>query len=213
MIPKIIWQTYETPFNDLIPDAKKCIQTWIDKNPTWEYRYMSSEDRESFVLNEFGKDWYDLFTSCNLGVIKANIWRCMITYTYGGVYCDLDTICNEPIESWIKPEYDMTISRDDDGNVEDFAIYVFASKPKSKVLELILKQIKINLENNKLIRTDVIDLSGETVWSNIIKDCEDKYNIYCYIKGSNIFKGKAVDHLGTFKKWDKDGYISWTKTI
>ena len=42
---------------------------------------------------------------------------------------------------------------------------------------------------------------------------ENKYNVYCYEKGSNIFKGKAVRHLGTFKKWDKDGYISWTKTI
>jgi mannosyltransferase OCH1-like enzyme len=164
-----------------------------------------------FVLNNFGEEWHKLFTSCRLGVVKANIWRCMVTYIHGGVYCDLDTICNDPIESWIKPEYDMTISRDDDGNPDDFTIYVFASKPKSKALELILNQIKINLKNSAVTKEDVISLSGETVWYNIIKDFEVEYNIYCYEKGSNVFAGKSVKHLGTFKKWDKNGYIAWMK--
>ena len=211
MIPKIIWQTYETPFEDLLPETKKCIQTWKENNPKWEYRYMDAEERSNFVLNEFGSEWHKLFNSCKLGVVKANIWRCMVTYTYGGIYSDLDTICNEPIENWIKEEHEMTISRDDDGNPEDFTIYVFASKPKSKALQLIIKQIKTNLENNLIEVKNVVELSGETVWANLIKGFENELGVYCYDKGSNIFAGKSVTHLGTYKRWDKDGYIAWTK--
>jgi mannosyltransferase OCH1-like enzyme len=97
MIPKIIWQTYETPFKDLLPETKDCVDTWKEKNPTWKYMYMDSQERDDFVLHEFDQEWYELFTTCSLGIVKANIWRCMILYIYGGVYSDLDTICNESI--------------------------------------------------------------------------------------------------------------------
>jgi mannosyltransferase OCH1-like enzyme len=211
-IPKIIWQTYETPFKELLPEAKACIQTWIDKNPKWNYIYMNAEERESFVLREFGKDWHDLFIGCNLGIVKANIWRCMVTYVYGGVYCDLDTKCNDPIDTWIDNRYIMILARDDDGNPEEFAIHTFASAPQNKVLLLILEEIKHNLANNKIKIKDVISLSGETVWTKIIKGLEDEYNIFCYPKKSNMFNGKATTHLGTSKKWFKDGYVQWMKT-
>jgi mannosyltransferase OCH1-like enzyme len=210
MIPKIIWQTYEVPFNDLLPEIKECVKTWTSKNSEWEYMYMDAKERNSFVLNNFGNEWYKIFSECKLGVVKANIWRCMVLYTYGGVYCDLDTICNEPIEFWLKDNYSMTLSKDDNGNPEDYCIYVFASEPKSIALKEILNNIKNNIINKDIDKKDVIELTGESVWSNTINKQEKKYNIYCYKKGSNIFDGLAVKHLGTFKKWNKKGYIQWT---
>ena len=51
MIPKIIWQTYECPYDELPQYAKDCTKTWIDKNPTWEYRYVDAQEREKFVLD------------------------------------------------------------------------------------------------------------------------------------------------------------------
>lgn len=211
MNSKIIWQTYETDFKDIIPEAKKCINTWIKNNPHWEYRYMSAKDRDDFVFKYFDKEWYELFINCNLNIVKANIWRCMVLYIYGGVYADLDSICNKPVESWIKNEYSMTVAKDDDGNSEDYCINVFSAKPFSSALHDILSSIKNNLKNNTITKDSVISLTGEGVWSNIITGQEERYGIYCYKKGSNIFNGNAVKHLGTFKDWHKKGYSQWTK--
>jgi mannosyltransferase OCH1-like enzyme len=211
MIPKIIWQTYETPFKDLLPEVKECVSTWIDKNPDWTYRYMDSKERKDFVLKEFGKEWHDLFINCELNIVQSNIWRCMVVYKYGGLYCDLDTICNEPINNWIKNEYDMTLSRDDDGNPEYFTIHTFAGKPKAKALEDLLEKLKYNISNNSIKTKDVVELSGEFLWADIIKGLEKKYKVYCYKKGSDMFNGKASTHLGTSKKWHENGYLQWTR--
>ena len=211
MIPKIIWQTYECNYEKLLPEIKELTESWKNKNKNWEYSYMSSDDRDNFVLNNFGEEWFEIFNNCELGIVKANIWRCMVLYIYGGVYCDLDTICNEPIDTWIKDKYQMTCSRDDDGNPDEYNINVFASKPNSNALKDILDILKNNIINKKITKDNVIELTGETLWHNTIKGNEDKYNIYCYEKGSNIFNGLAVTHLGTKKKWDNKGYIQWTR--
>jgi mannosyltransferase OCH1-like enzyme len=211
MIPKTIWQTYETSFEDLPIDAKKCINTWNQKNPNWEYKYMNSKQREDFVLDNFGSEWHNVFTECSLNIVRANIWRCMILYVYGGVYCDLDTICNEPIEYWLKEKYSMTIAKDDDGNAKEYCINVIASKPNNQALLNVLNVIKNNILNNNLVKDNVIELTGETVWFNVLGNKEKKYNIYCYKKGSNMFNGVAVKHLGTSKKWNNKEYKQWTE--
>ena len=75
MIPKIIWQTYETTFSNLPQYAKTCANTWKDLNPEYKYLYMSAEDRECFVKENFDDDWYQIFMSCPLGIMRSNIWR------------------------------------------------------------------------------------------------------------------------------------------
>lgn len=209
MIPKLIWQTYEVPFKELLPETKQCIQTWIDQNPTWKHMYMDAEERKNFVLHEFGEEWYELFSSCNLGIVQANIWRCMVVYTYGGVYCDLDTICNDSIESWIKEDFELILSEDDDANSSDPAIYIFAASPHNKTLFSILEKIKTNLKNNNIEINNVINLTGESVWSKFVNDD----NVFIYKNKSNIFNGKAVTHLGTKKDWYKNGYHQWFRNI
>lgn len=211
MIPKIIWQTYECSYEELSTEIKELTESWKNKNKNWEYRYMSSDDRDNFVLNNFDEEWFKIFNNCELGIVKANVWRCMVLYIYGGVYCDIDTICNEPIDTWTKDEYQMTCSRDDQGNLDEYCINVFASKPNSRALKDILYTLKYNIINKKINKNNVISLTGETVWKNIIKDREIKYNVYCYKKGSNIFNGLAVTHLGPTKKWDDRGYTQWTR--
>jgi len=213
MIPRLIWQTYETPYDQITSTMKEYSNTWIDKNPGWKHMYMDRQAREDFVLHEFGEEWYGLFKNCKLGVVQANIWRAMVLYIYGGVYTDFDAWCNEPIESWIKEDYSLTIAMDDDGVSEgmagDICIIAFAAKPGSPALKAVIDQLKINIQNNEVVQRTVIDLTGETVWTNVLVGNNDKYDFYCYDPGSNLFNGKAVKHLGTWKTWHQDGYTQW----
>jgi mannosyltransferase OCH1-like enzyme len=209
VIPKIIWQTYETSYDEIIPQMKEFSDTWKDKNPAWKYMYMDRQQREDFVLHEFGEEWHNLFKNCKLGVVQANIWRIMVLYIYGGVYSDFDAWCIDPIESWIKEDYSLTMSMDDDGESDELCIIAFAATPGSPALKVLLDQIKINIENNEIIQRNVVELTGEMVWTRVLLGNDNLYNFYCYPEGSNLFNGKAVGHLGTRKTWWQEGYNQW----
>lgn len=133
MIPKTIWQTYETPINDLPSNAKRGIGTWKHLNQDWNHKYMSGQDREDFFRTEFGGDVFDTYIKYPLGVMKAGLWRFGILYIYGGVYADLDTECINSIDSWLDPQYDMVV--DLEGDTPWYATQVIAASKGHKFLE------------------------------------------------------------------------------
>ena len=56
MIPKKLFQTWET--NDTPFKMSQAIESWKQKNPTWEHKLFTAEDRVEFIenlsLEEFG---------------------------------------------------------------------------------------------------------------------------------------------------------------
>jgi mannosyltransferase OCH1-like enzyme len=211
MIPKIIWQTYESSFEELPKEAKNLVKIWKEKNPEWEYCYMDSRQRDDFVLKEFGKEWFDIYSNINLGIIKANIWRCMVVYKYGGVYSDLDTLCIEPIESWIKEDFSLTVAKDDDGNPIQYAIYLFAGKPGSVFLNNLINDFKNNITKYQINQKNVGAISGEIAWYLKLNLHEKYYDVYCYNQGSNVFNGKAAKHMAFNRNWEN--YQSWDEGL
>jgi hypothetical protein len=149
MIPKIIWQTYEVPFEELPQYIKDCAQTWKDCNPEWEYRYMDAKQRNDFVLNNFDKEWHDIFIKLPYGVLQSDIWRHMVLFVHGGVYADLDTICNRPIEVWLKNDKNTTVFIDD-GDI-NFCQFLIASIPKNILYRHLLDFIKNRIMNKDFI--------------------------------------------------------------
>ena len=240
MIPKIIWQTYEVPFNDLPQYIKDCAQTWKDHNPEWEYKYMDAKQRDEFVLNNFDEDWYKIFIKLPYGVLKADIWRHMVLYVYGGVYADLDCICKTNIEFWLKDKMDSTYFIDED--LKNFCQFVFGSVPNNKVNKKILQLIKDKLTNktifenllNKSIAKFEEEMTGNVVCTEAIRnffgisDDLDLINNYKKIndletikQNSFFYYGKEsylmihdypIKHLAasSLGKWT-DGYIQWQK--
>jgi len=125
MISKTIWQTYETPIEDLPLLAQQSLETWKSLNPGWDHGYMSGADREDFFRTEFGGEVFDTYMKYPLGVMKAGLWRFAILYKNGGVYADLDTECINPIDTWLDQKYDMIL--DLEGNTPWYATQVIAS--------------------------------------------------------------------------------------
>lgn len=133
MIPKTIWQTYETKIEDLPLNAKEGLGTWQYLNPDWTHGYMSGQDREDFFRTEFDKEVFDTYMKMPLGVMKAGLWRFGILYIYGGVYADLDTECVVSIDNWLDPQYDMIV--DLEGDTPWYATQVIAAAKGHKFLE------------------------------------------------------------------------------
>jgi len=232
LIPKIIWQTYKHPYDELEQYMKDATKSWIDLNPEYDYRYMSDIDAAIFVKENFGEEWFNIFVNVPLGVMRGDIWRYMIIYKYGGVYTDLDTLCLKPINTWMKDDYDMIICPENDVHL---CQWTFAAVPGHPVIKSVLDEIKKGFKNPNYEEEHYVHkLTGPAVWTKGIRNAINipeytrltemdkvqlslpkakEYKLYCY--GSEewlIFHNQAVQHLYGSQNWHK-GYDQWIKQI
>ena len=76
-----------------------CINTFIEKNPDWQYKFWSDEDVNKFILEEyplFFNFWKELKT-----IEKFDIFRYMCLYKFGGAFVDVDCICVRPLDEFL----------------------------------------------------------------------------------------------------------------
>jgi len=104
-IPRIIWQTMKS--NLVPPLMKEYADSWINLNPEYEYRFLDDEDIVEFI-NRYFPVYLEAYQSIKYGASKADLWRYLMVYKYGGVYSDLDCKCNLPLSKWINPESSLT---------------------------------------------------------------------------------------------------------
>jgi len=219
MIPKIIWQTYETDYQDLSDRAKELIESWKNLNIGWEYNYCSKEKRESLVKENFGKEWYQIYKSYKLDILRSDLWRYMCLYIYGGFYSDLDMLCKKPIESWLDVNSKFVVSVEPD--VYGYTQSIFASEPKSIFLKNILNDIKDQYYKNEKY-DNVIDYetkeTGYIIFTDsIIKTMKKTQDGFVEFVGQDakIIHHESIDHYyaGNGGIFDSS-YKSWkTETI
>jgi hypothetical protein len=103
---KIIWQTHKWEYQDLPDIYKKTSMTWQAMNPDWEYKYISNNK----IRKEIEKIGIDkllvFFDSCNTGMEKADAYREIMVYYYGGLWADMDSVCIFPIDKIIEKNQD-----------------------------------------------------------------------------------------------------------
>lgn len=144
MIPKIIWQTYKDPIDQLPSYAKSAIGTWKFHNPEYEHRYVDDTQAAKFVKEEYGQEMYDLFISVPVGVMRGDMWRYLIIYKYGGVYADLDTNCERPIASWMLNDKKFIVCPE---HHQHFCQWTFAAEAGhpilKRVIDLMVERLRV----------------------------------------------------------------------
>jgi mannosyltransferase OCH1-like enzyme len=94
--PKNIFQTWKTKE---VPDIwKKGQQSIIDKNPNWNYVLLTDADNDKIVKENF-PDFYQTYISFKYPIQRADAIRYCVLYLYGGIYLDLDYICNKSFDT------------------------------------------------------------------------------------------------------------------
>jgi len=140
-VPKIIWQTHNYLYEELPEHLKQVTQTWINLNPTWEYKYVNHIDREEFVRAEDPV----LYTHYErlYPITQADIWRYLVTYKYGGVYADMDSVCKAPLDYMLDT---LQCGHDLLAASQPGPLYYnncnYAVDKNSKNLEIIIKNLK-----------------------------------------------------------------------
>lgn len=105
-IPKIIHQTSKS--RCMTPQLARTINTWRNRLPDHEY-YFHDDDAIDRLFNQ---DWpmfphlASVAKCLEQGTARADLWRYLVLWEYGGIYADIDTAPNLFNDSSITDDHD-----------------------------------------------------------------------------------------------------------
>lgn len=138
-VTKIIHQTYKT--YDSIPEKWKASElSWKKWHPDWEYKFWSDEDLRNLIETEYNwflptYDFYPYF------IQRVDAARYFILDKYGGLYSDLDWICNGSIEPYITGNEEIYLIMSH--HVKNCATnsLMYASRPKASFWQHVKREL------------------------------------------------------------------------
>jgi mannosyltransferase OCH1-like enzyme len=202
VIPKIIWQTHENKYEDLLPFQKNVTNTWKNLNPGWEYSYVSAEERSKEV-QEYDDFLYECYKQCS-GINQAEIWRIVVLYKYGGFYADMDSVCTMPLDSVISQNYNNKEIICSPPGFQIGSGYIndsnFAAVKNSKMIKLIINKAIVECEN--IIRNKKFDSflhPGSLVLVNF-------FDVVIKNKNNILFKNNYFSHSRDYQSTFNESY-------
>lgn len=102
VFPKKLFICYKTK---KIPNY--VIENLQKLNPDYEIYFYDNEDCESFLLNEYGEEYLEIFRYIKDGPIKSDFWRVCVLYKYGGIYSDIDIEYKIPFDEFIENDVEF----------------------------------------------------------------------------------------------------------
>lgn len=141
--PSTLWQT-EKPYEKDLPEFVAQVRNkWSSLNNEIGMRYMGDEEALAFVEENFDKSVLDAFKGFPLGVMRADFWRYLVVYTYGGMYADVDVEPNVPIRDWLEDENgwqrcSMVVGQENSVHISQ---WTFAATPKHPALKAVIDLI------------------------------------------------------------------------
>ncbi len=180
MIPKIIHQTWKS--RELPERTKKWSQTFQRLLPQWEYRFWDDQACLEFLRRYF-PDYLEVYASLRNSAQRADLFRYMALFTFGGLYADIDCECKRSLdfisdadEFVVCPELQTTSRRvmgwyqTDLG--EFYCQWTFLSRPQHPILASVVEEIRRNvhkeISDNPFL--DGVKRTGPHVFTKAVKD-------------------------------------------
>lgn len=198
MIPKIIYQCGKWS-EESIPDyVKEYKNSFIFNNPNWGYRYFDDEMCREEIKNIAGYDIVLLFDRIKRGDNRADFWRCIHMYEYGGFYADLDAICINKIENFYNDSNMFVCFQNmyphPTGLI--WENWFFGTTAKNPILETAINEMLCRIKSEK---GDTVHWTHTFVPFSLSVDCFFQNEWFCDItKNYN----KLVGHLAAHAIWD-----------
>jgi len=196
-IPKIIHQTAPQKHT-----LDTCLQSNIlalqSLNPRWEYRFYDDRDIKNFIKKHFGQDMQRCFSMINpiYGAAKADFFRYLAMYIYGGVYLDIKSKLNQSLDdvllnndNYILSHWRNKIGQEHEGwglysDLDIFGEYQqwhIIAAPTHAFLELVIKNVQSNIENYNIKKDGtgklgVLKLTGPIAYTKAIKSIENDHS-------------------------------------
>jgi hypothetical protein len=138
---KIIHQTWKNNDLENSPFKREWVDSWLENNPNYEYRFWSDADLQAFIEEEY-PDFLDVYEEYDKPIKKPDAARYLILKRIGGIYADMDIACLKSFEPLLK-DLDgrfMITTEGDPGQPWTFGNSLMACNPNPAFLE--------NIENS-----------------------------------------------------------------
>lgn len=108
-IPRIVWSTWRD--NRFGRAHARGIEAFRERNPNHEFRIVSHEERDAFVMERFSDHPVaEIFEKANFQPMKADIWRYLVLLTYGGWYFDIKSCLRVSLDSLARPDIEAVVT-------------------------------------------------------------------------------------------------------
>tara|TARA_R110000782_G_C14729101_1_gene405000 strand:- start:196 stop:957 length:762 start_codon:yes stop_codon:yes gene_type:complete len=163
MIPKLVhisWVDKVKLFTSNNPIAINGIQNMKRINPDYAFQVSDDNDVDDFIQSCISNDDWLLIQNRHI-VEKIDLWRLLKIYHEGGIYCDIDRLCNIPFKDIID-ETDICILP---SHFQiDFSQDIIISAPGQDIHKL---AIELNLSRRRDGCDDVLTLGPVTYFHSI----------------------------------------------
>ena len=161
-IPKRIYQTWKT--KNLPWGIKNVITNMMELNPSYSHYLYDDEEIDKFVLENYEGEIADCYNMLNIGAARADLWRYLILYKYGGIYLDIDAAILKPLDTLIRRDDTAIITREMFEGLFNQWILIF--KKGHPLLKEIISQCIKNIKNRST--NNILHLTGSTVFTGVI---------------------------------------------
>lgn len=131
MIPKLVHVTWKT--KDIINSPSFIIENGIRKliklNPDWKVNIYDDGEIDQYLKESLDQNDYKLIENKHI-VQKSDLWRLFKIYNEGGMYMDIDRLCNKNLSFLIDPNIKWVLPTCRDF---DFSHDIMISAPSNPV--------------------------------------------------------------------------------
>jgi mannosyltransferase OCH1-like enzyme len=168
MIPKNIFQSwYTTELHPLIRDK---INKFLNMNKDYKYYFYTDSDMDNFVKLNYPGEIFDCYNRLNIIVAKVDFWRYLVLYKYGGIYLDMDSSIEKPLDDLIKSDDEAIITCEGNPYYVQWALIFNKEHP---ILKRTIDLIVDNIKNNKY-PNDIHKMTGPYVYSNAVNSIHNE---------------------------------------
>ena len=128
-IPKVIWQTFAPPYDELPRAMHAATQSWRRLNPEYTYRYLDDNAQRQYVLRHGSASFVRAWNASRSGAARCDLWRALAVYREGGVYADIDTTLRTPLRLLTNESDDALSGIGKDGELHQWVLIYAAGHP------------------------------------------------------------------------------------
>ena len=178
-VPRVIFLSWKT--RRVGPNIFLSIKTLLNHNPEYELIFMDDYEVDQFVC-ELYPDMAPDFGKLRAGAARADVWRMLVIYRYGGVYLDIDmsSLTHMPIPANASGVSGVGHWGHLPGNGGVLEHWIMVFEPRHKLINKTLELLKLNLKytNNTFVtgkkfmdaeKSETIRLTGPAVYQRALR--------------------------------------------
>lgn len=170
MINKNIFQSWHT--KKLHTSLQEKIDIFKKLNSKYIYYLYDDNDMDNFVNEHYKGEIANCYNKLNIIVAKVDFWRYLVLYKYGGVYLDMDSSIEQPLDELINDHDQAIITAE--GNPNLYAQWALIFSKQHPILKKTIQLVCDNIKNNTF-PNDILKMTGPFVYTKSINEVHKEF--------------------------------------